>query len=419
MKKLSGDWKFLLVFSSIVLALIVITGVLAPNREDRDPTPTTWNSGAAGAKAAYILLGQLGYNEDRWERPEAELSTLDAAHSTLILAEPYPSFAAFTDKNRQQPFIDFLHHGGRILATGAIAAIFLPDAKVTQPDRLLTDLCITTPEGPGPLARAGELEMAAPVRWNSDDPAVRVSQTCNNDAVVVSYQEGSGEVVWWASATPLTNQGLHNDANLRLLLASVGAPDRTLYFDEFMHGMNESPWSTTHGTPLTAIVIQTCCVAALLLFSFARASGPHRVLVQPPRASPLEFVESMGALYAKAGASRVAIAAAQRRLTEFLAHEGGLPAETLRSAPAAIAAAVRARFSCDTTALAADLEAARQAEYDVPRPAAALAQVRRLDHQIATLSNLIRNPKQNRNPPSGQNHTPKPETARFTTTSQP
>lgn len=395
MKKLTGDWKFLLIFSGVVVALIIVTGILAPNREDNDPAPSTWNSGAAGAKAAYLLLGQLGYNEVRWERPEAELSTIDAAHATFILAEPSPSFVALTDKNRRQPFDDFLHRGGRIIATGAPAALFLPNANVAQSDRLFTDLCITTPEGPDPLARAGELEMAAPVHWAGDDPAVRVSQTCGEGAVVVSWPAGSGEVIWWASATPLNNQGLHNDGNLRLLLASIGGADRTVYFDEFMHGMNESPWTATHGTPLTGVIVQTCCVAALLLFSFARGSGPHRALVQPPRASPLEFVESMGALYAKAGASQVAIAAAQRRLNEFLAHEGGLPAETLRAGPAAIAAAVHARFGYDTTALAADLEATRQAEYDGPRPAAALAQVRRLDHHIAALSDIIRNPRHN------------------------
>ena len=400
MKKLSGDAKFLLIFTGIVVVLIVVTGVLAPNREDRDPTPGTWNSGAAGAKAAYLLLDRLGYNTVRWERPESELSSVDAAHATLFLAEPSPSFASLTDKTRQKPFIDFLHRGGRIVATGAVAALFLPHAKVTQSDRIFTDLCITMPEGPGPLARAGELEMAAPVRWNGDDPSLRVSQRCGDGAVVVSYPEGSGEVIWWASATPLTNMGLRNDGNLRLLLASAGSADRTLYFDEFMHGINESPWTATHGTPLTGIVVQTCCLAALLLFSLARGSGPHRALVQPPRASPLEFVESMGALYAKAGAGQVAIAAATRRLHEFLAHEGGVPAETLRSGPAAIAAAVHARFGCDTAQLAADLEAARQAEYDNSRPAAALAQVRRLDQHIARLRELIRNP--HLNPQSGQ-----------------
>lgn len=87
MKKLSGEWKFLLTFSAIVVALIIITGIFAPNREDRDPTPGTWNSGAAGAKAAYLLLGQLGYDEASWERPESELSAIDAAHATLVVAE--------------------------------------------------------------------------------------------------------------------------------------------------------------------------------------------------------------------------------------------------------------------------------------------------------------------------------------------
>lgn len=395
MKKLSGDWKFLLIFCGVVVALIVVTGILAPNREDRDPTPTTWNTGSGGAKAAYLLLGDLGYSTERWERPDAELSSIDAAHSTLILAEPSPSFAALTDKNRKQPFVDFLHRGGRIVATGATAALLLPDAKITQSERMFTDLCITTPAGPDPLARAGEAEMAAPFRWVVDNPAVRVSQQCGGDAVVVSYAAGKGEAIWWASATPLTNAGLRNDGNLRLLLASVGGTERTVYFEEFMHGINESPWSTTNGTPLTGIIIQTSCVALLLLFSLARGTGPHRGLVQPPRASPLEFVESMGALYAKAGASQVAIGAAQRRLAEFLAHDGGIPAETLRAGPTAIAAAVRTRFGYDTTSLAVDLEAARQAEYDAPRPAAALQQVRRLDHHIATLSNMIRNPQQN------------------------
>lgn len=393
MKKLTGDWRFLLGFSSVVLLLIVITGLLAPNREDRDPTPTTWNSGASGAKAAYLLLGQLGYTTVRWEHPEAELSTIDAAHATLIFAEPSPSFAALSDKNRQQPFIDFLRRGGRIVAAGSTVDIFLPDAEISASDRLDAGLCFTTPEGPSPLARAGELQMPAPVRWRTDNPAVRVAQRCGDAPVVVSYPSGSGEIIWWASASPLTNQGLHKDANLRLLLASVGSTDRTIYFDEYMHGINESPWTTTHGTPLTGIILQTSCVAALLLFSFARGTGPHRALVQPPRASPLEFVESMGALYAKAGASQVAISAAERRLAEFLAHQCGIPAETLRSTPAAIAAAVHARFSCDTTTLAADLERARQSAYDPIRPAVALAQVRSLDHHIATLSEMIRNPK--------------------------
>lgn len=396
MKKSGSEWKFLAVFTAVVVVLIVVTGILAPNREDTDATPSTWNSGRAGAKAAWLLLGQLGYREVRWERPEGELKNIDAAHATLVLADPSPSFAAMNEKERRKPFEDFLHRGGHIVATGAFAAILLPDARVAGSDRLYTDLCYTVPEGPGPMARAGKLAMAAAVRWTRDDPAVRVEQMCGSDPVVVTYPQGSGQVIWWASSTPLSNQGLHQDGNLRLLLASIGSPDRTVYFDEYMHGMSESPWTSTAGTPLTGLIVQCCCCCALLLFSFSRGSGPRRALVQPPRASPLEFVESMGALYARAGASSVAISAAQRRLTDFLAHQGGLPAETLRSGPAAIATAVAARFGCDTTSLAADLEAARQSEYDARRPSEALALVRRLDEHIAELTARIRNPQRDK-----------------------
>ena len=388
-----GEWKFLIVFTVSVIVLIVITGILAPNREDRDFVPTTWNTGRAGARAAWLLLGDLGYRTVLWERPESELSTVDAAHATLVAAEPSPAFAALSDKNRTEPFADFLRHGGRILATGPGGAYLLPDAKVGESRRFYTGLCDTTPASPDALGRAGSVSMAVPMRWTRDDPRVRVAQRCGDDAVVVSYPVGSGEAIWWASSTPLSNEGLREDGNLRLLLASVGGADRTIYFDEHLHGMNADPWSAAHGTPVTALIVQSCCVGALLLFSFSRGAGPRRALVQPPRASPLEFVESMGALYARAGVSRVAIAAAERRLTEFLSHEGGIPMETLRSGSAAIATAVAARFGCDTRALAADLEAARQAEYDARRPAEALVLVRRLDQHIAQLTALIRNPQ--------------------------
>jgi hypothetical protein len=393
MSRMRGEWRFFILFTASVIVLIVITGILAPNREDRDVAPTTWNTGRAGAKAAWLLLGDLGYRTVRWERPEAELSTVDAAHATLIAAEPSLAFPALSDKDRTQPFAGFLHRGGRILATGPGGAFLLPDAKVGGSDRLYTDLCNTTPAGPDALARAGSVSMAVPMRWMRDDPEDRVAQRCGDDAVVVSYPVGSGEVIWWASATPLSNEGLREDANLRLLLASVGGSDRTIYFDEHLHGINADPWSSAHGTPVTALIVQSCCVGALLLFSFSRGAGPRRALVQPPRASPLEFVESMGALYARAGASRVAIAAAERRLLAFLAHDGGIPAETLRSSSAAIAAAVSARFGSDAAALAADLEAARQAEYDARRPSEALALVRRLDEHIAQLTARIRNPQ--------------------------
>ena len=110
-----------------------------------------------------------------------------------------------------------------------------------------------------------------------------------------------------------------------------------------------------------------------------------------------EFLEALRAQFGNLGLAAAAYNAGPQRVRDWIAGRGGLPAETLRSGSAAIAAAVKARFGCDTTVLAADLEAARQAEYDSPSPALALAQVRRLDHHIATLTEMIRNPPQKGN----------------------
>lgn len=381
-KRLTGDVRTVLWVCLGMLTVIVVAAFLAPAREDNDPTPSTWNSGAAGAKAAYLMLGQVGYATAPWERPAADLSGTDAAHTTLVMAEPY-----FTD-NKESPGIRaFLERGGRVVATGWSGALLLPDGQVGPPERFYTDLCYTTPQSLNALGRAGQIAMPVPVRWKPGN--ARVDQACGEDAVVVHYPVGTGEVVWWSSSAPLSNRGLRDNAALRLLLASVGEPGRTVLFDEYIHGARESLWATMKGTPVTALCVQLGAVALLLVLSFGRRSGPMRALVRRSRTSPLEFAESMGALYQKAGAAEVATGAAERRLMDFLQNEGGIPRETLRSAPEVVAAAVSTRFLTVPADFAVDLKTAREAEFKRLSPKAALEVVRRIDGHIARLAAIM------------------------------
>lgn len=114
-----------------------------------------------------------------------------------------------------------------------------------------------------------------------------------------------------------------------------------------------------------------------------------RALVRTSRTSPLEFAESMGALYQKAGAAEVATGAAERRLMNFLQNEGGIPRETLRSAPEVVAAAVETRFLALPADFAIDLKTAREAELKRLSPKAALELVRRIDGHIARLAAIM------------------------------
>ena len=56
----SSDARLLFWLGGSVLLLIVLVSILAPKATDQDPKPTTYNNGSAGAKAALLLLTELG-----------------------------------------------------------------------------------------------------------------------------------------------------------------------------------------------------------------------------------------------------------------------------------------------------------------------------------------------------------------------
>jgi hypothetical protein len=384
----SRDRRFVLGILGAMLLVIVAFSVFAPANDDTDLSPTTYNSGSAGTKAAYLLLGELGYGAHRWEAPPDDLKNVDAAKTTLVLAEPnFPTEGA---KQVQAEIADFLSRGGHVLATGKEGAYFLPDAKTDAPSRLYQRLCFSTPEGQGLLARAGRVSLADYVRWTASEPRFRVSQLCGEDAVVVSYRYGAGEAIWWSSQMPLTNRGLKEDASLKLVLASVGGPDRSVLFDEYFHGERASLWDTAKGLPMRQIAWQCVAVAVLLVLSFGRRNGPLRLPVRLPRSSPLEFAESMGRLYRKAGATQAAVDGARRRLLKFLEEQCGVPREVLRSTPQAVVEAVEERLGGTWSMLGEHLSQASETEHHAVTLVSTLELVKALDRDQRDLAEQIR-----------------------------
>jgi hypothetical protein len=396
--KMGRDGRILLGVTLAVMLIVIVGAFFAPARIDNDSVPSTYNSGSAGAKAAYLLLGELGYRTERLAEPAAALDRYDAPHTTLVLAG-----ANAQDYRRDlAPIAAFLARGGRVLATGGMSATMLPDPHVAEPSRIYTALCYTTPQGLSSLARAGRVAVQVGVRWSADDANTRIEQACGDDAVVVRYPVGKGQVIWWSSSLPLSNRGLKEDASLKLLLASVGEPGSVVVFDEYIHGARKDLWSTAAGTPVFAMGWQLAAVALLLVLSLGRRSGPLRALVSSPRTSPLEFAESMGDLYRKAGAVDVATGCAERRLLHFLESQGGIPRATLRSTPEAIAAAVAERFRYGAAGLADDLKAAREAGLNKLSAKSALDLVKRIDRHIAGLTAMMKDSQRNPEQPHGE-----------------
>lgn len=395
-----SDRRVLLIVCGALLLLIVAVSVLAPQSGENDPRPTTTNNGPHGAKAAYLTLEALGRKTTEWNHPLAalndELSDAEVARTTLILAAP--EYDATQEKELAAQVKRFLERGGRVLATGPSGADLLPDSSVSAPGVLNAGLCHTTPEGPGLLARAGSVEMEESLRWASDDPQFRVEQRCGSDAVVVRYavstppgkerlpgaQAGKGEAVWWSSASPLENAELKQDADLRLLLASVGE-GRDVIFDDALHEAARSLWDTAKGLPLNWLSLQAALLFALLIVSFSRRRGPVRSPVTLPRSSPIEFATSMGDLYEKAAASSAATEAAKRRLLRVLTREAGVPQGTIEEGPDAIAEALRERLGGDWSRARDHLREAKTAQHETIAMHSALSLVRALNEDAKSV----------------------------------
>jgi hypothetical protein len=191
--EIRNDRRFVLWLAAGLLAAIVLVCWASPDQLDNDPTPTTYNTGSAGIKAAFLLLPELGYRAERWDEGPGGLKGVDAAGTTLVLADPVvPDTQA---KIVKADVADFLRRGGRVLATGVNGAYLLPDGGTKASTVLYRALCYTTPEGQGELARVGPVEIPDGGSWSDAGPESKVEQRCGKDAVVVRLRVGKGGVV--------------------------------------------------------------------------------------------------------------------------------------------------------------------------------------------------------------------------------
>jgi len=313
----ASDRRLLIGAAAVMLVLVVATYALGPAPSATPAEyPSSYSPAWAGAKAAFLLLQDVGYQAVRWDRPPADLPE-NPRGSILILADPFAGGAS----DDRMAIRTYLYGGGRVLAIGASATALIPDAEAYMPETWDPDTKKFSALVPSPVARqAPEIAMAAPDVWTSHKPGQLAIYGTNDQPVVVSYHVGKGEIIWWASATPLTNSGIRQSDNLTLFLNSIGLPSGApVYWDEYFHGQRASFGDYFAKTPLPWAALQLGIAFLAILFTFSRRSGPARAPVAEPRLSPLEFVETLGDLYHSAHASPAAVSVASQRFHSSLA----------------------------------------------------------------------------------------------------
>jgi hypothetical protein len=368
------DRKLLLICVGIALCLAVAIGFLMPGaNSNSNPVPSTYLSGQHGARAAYETLLRSDYRVERWERPLTELAATAGPDTVVIFAEPLTAESANLKAVRE-----ILERGGRVLATGFWGGFLLPGEASSTSEVFDFAACKLEPEGLDPLAGTGEVWMVPEATWQVGNPNRRVDYTCAGQPAVVEYDWGKGHAVWWASSTPLENGSLARAHDLDLLLNSLGPrQDHHFYWDESLHGDIRSTLSYAAGTSWNMLWFGLLAVGILAVFSFSRRSGPLRELPPVVRATPIEFLDALGTIYRKAGASATAVAIALERFRRLVLRVCGLRGGQMTAADLAIV--LRRRFPQTDPTLEEDLAACENAAWaDVVTPNEALKLVQKL-----------------------------------------
>jgi Domain of unknown function (DUF4350) len=352
------DRRLLLACVGVVILLAAITAFLSRNENsDDNPVPSSFLTGKHGARAAYDLLQSSGYDLERWEQPLSILAAQVDTQSVVIFAEPAISSADDIKAVRQ-----IVSHGARVLVTGFMGGELAPDGDA-RPSLQFQEPCTLTPQGLDPLASSGSVLMVPGASWGSDRPRDRVDYTCTGNPAVVEYDLDKGHVVWWAASTPLENASIAREDNLNLFLNAIGPRDgHHYYWDESLHGDVRSQWFYVRGPALYLLAGGLVIIALLIVFSFSRRSGPMRDFPEPVRATPVEFLEALGSLYAEAGASPIAVELALERFRRKMGDLCGLKGSRMTGSE--LAAALKRRFPQVPADLEKDLADCEEAVKD-------------------------------------------------------
>jgi len=380
----ASDRKLLLIGGGVLVFLLTASVLLAPpGEQSASKVPSTYSTQSAGAAAAYSLLVQLHYPVRRWEDPPGELASV-SQNVLLILAEPSQPPG---DKERQA-LAQFVGDGGHVLFTGGNIRNYFPDADVSgiPPDPDWKTFHPKIPTWLGQGARNVTIQPAA--YWGKLSAYQLALYGEGESTAVVSWSYGEGEILWWAGSTPLSNAGISREDNLAFFLNAVrnwtpNEPYR-IYWDEYYHGERSSLWSYVGKTSLAWGVLQFVLLAVAVMFTFSRRSGPTYLPAQVSRLSPLEFVDTLGGLYERAGAASSAVAVSYKRLRTLLTRQLGLPMTTPDEE---LARAAEQRLGWRDSGVGELLQRASAATFATKLPPSeALEMVQKLESQAARLA---------------------------------
>jgi hypothetical protein len=321
----SRDTRYVLGALALMAILLALTYAFAPAPAPQSyGFPSTYAADWTGTKAAYELLEDHGYRVERWEKSPEQLPS-SRPGDVLILVDPFEGGSS----SEVAAIRRFVVDGGRILAMGANARQVVPDLQAAGAADYDPETKTFSALLPSSITRsAPEITMSSPDTFTSSPHPWLELYGKGDQIAVVSYRVGKGELIWWASASLLTNGMIREKNNLEFFLNCVGSKATAhIYWDEYFHGSRASVYSYFAKGPLPWAGLQVLIAFLAVVLTFSRRSGAMRLPATESRLSPLEFVETLGDLYQSAHASPAAVGVAYRRFRLALSRKLAAPAK--------------------------------------------------------------------------------------------
>jgi len=349
-----SDDLTILIVAFVAMALLTVAAfVVAPADSSPRVIGSSFSTRSDGAKAAYLVLKQLGHAVERSYDPIAAIGAEPGA-TTLILASP----AEEPSRQDVRALRSLVENGALLLAYGRSAAPFITDARRQDESELDDKTREFSASIPSSLTVDAPMVIARTIPAPQLEPRFVAVFGSVSEPAVVTARLGRGRIVWSLDDTPITNEGLPRASNVRLLANAAGTPgERRILWDEHYHGQRRSMWSYFAGTPLPWAGAQLVLAALVGLTAAARRRGPIRARVIVPRTSPLEFVDTMASLYERAGAQRAAVEGARAHLRRRLGALSGVPRSV---SDHALAKAAGARLGLDNERVDGALQSAAE-----------------------------------------------------------
>jgi hypothetical protein len=306
--------------------LVLLLVALLVGGEPEVKPGTTYDAGAHGTRAAYLLLDQLGYPVVRSRRPTGESARW------VLFPSPSAADARVLEEWMRRGGVLVLADTDGQFAAGMGLLLHVESDGENEEDQ--------PAEGPDVARLAGG---GVFVTWPAG-PDGRAWATAGGRPFVTVYPYGRGQL--WLLNRPefLVNRRLGRADNgvlvCRLGEATLDGRAGQLAFDEFFHGLRDRPGvaQLLFRPPALWVSLQGLLLLAVLLWHHGPRFGGLRP-APPARRSAAEFLDALAALLQRkrdyGDAFRTARDGLRHDIEQELGLPAGLPAERLAAEAAA------------------------------------------------------------------------------------